>query len=448
MPLTALAIRTSEGSSVATMSSDARGRAGSDPQPPTLVSPSLSAVDSEIWSAIRAEARHQQDTIDLIASENYVSRAVLEAQGSILTNKYAEGYPGHRYYGGCYHVDMVERTAIERACALFQAEHANVQPHSGSQANAAAYLALLRPGDSVLSMSLAHGGHLTHGSRVNFSGRLYRFVFYGVSRESERIDYDEVADLAQRHRPRLLLAGASSYPRTIDFARLAAIAQGVGAMLMVDMAHIAGLVATGHHPSPVPHAAVVTTTTHKTLRGPRAGLILCRGEWAERIDKAVFPGTQGGPLEHIIAAKAVALREAMAPEFVHYQGRVVANARALAAELTAQGLRLVSGGTDNHLVLVDLSSTGLTGAQAEVALESAGIVCNKNLIPYDSRGPRETSGIRLGTAAATTRGFGEGEIREVARLIGRVLREPDDAALLRAVRRQAQELCKSFPIPS
>lgn len=408
---------------------------------------SLAATDSEVYAAIRAEARRQQETIELIASENYVSRAVLEAQGSILTNKYAEGYPGHRYYGGCQWVDVVERLAIERAQALFGAEHANVQPHSGSQANAAAYLALLHPGDTVLSMRLAHGGHLTHGSRVNFSGRLYRFFFYGVSRETERIDYDEVARLAREHRPKLLLAGASAYPRTIDFARLAEIAQEVGARLMVDMAHIAGLVAAGEHPSPVPHADVVTTTTHKTLRGPRAGLILCRRQWAEAIDKAVFPGTQGGPLEHVVAAKAVALREAMSPEFARYQRQVVANARALAAELVAQGLRLVSGGTDNHLLLVDLSSTGLTGAQAEAALEAAGIACNKNLIPFDTRSPRETSGIRLGTAAITTRGFREEEAREVARLIGRVLREPNDAAVLRAVRREAQELCKSFPIP-
>jgi glycine hydroxymethyltransferase len=407
----------------------------------------LAAVDPDIHAAIRGEAHRQQDTIELIASENYVSRAVLEAQGSILTNKYAEGYPGHRYYGGCQWVDVVERLAIERAQALFGAEHANVQPHSGSQANAAAYLALLQPGDTVLSMRLAHGGHLTHGSQVNFSGRLYRFYFYGVSRETERIDYDEVAQLAREHRPKLLLAGASAYPRVIDFERLAEIAREVGARLMVDMAHIAGLVAAGEHPSPVPYADVVTTTTHKTLRGPRAGLILCRQEWAAAIDKAVFPGIQGGPLEHIVAAKAVALREAMSPEFAQYQHQVVANAQALARELAAQGLRLVSGGTDNHLLLVDLSSTGLTGAQAEVALEAAGIACNKNLIPYDTRSPRETSGIRLGTAAITTRGFREPEVRVVAQLIGRVLREPNDAAVLRAVRREAQELCKAFPIP-
>jgi len=410
--------------------------------------PALAAADPEIWSAIQAEARRQQETIELIASENYVSHAVLEAQGSVLTNKYAEGYPGHRYYGGCQHVDVVERLAIERACALFGAEHANVQPHSGSQANAAAYLALLQPGDTVLSMSLPHGGHLTHGSAFNFSGRLYRFFFYGVDRESERLDYDEMAVLARRHRPRLLLAGASAYPRTIDFRRLAEIARSVDALLMVDMAHIAGLVAAGVHPSPVPHADVVTTTTHKTLRGPRAGIILCTARWASAIDKAVFPGTQGGPLMHIIAAKAVALREAMAPDFVHYQRQIVANARALAGELTARGLRLVSGGTDNHLLLIDVSPLGLTGAQAEVALEAAGIGANKNLIPYDQRGPRETSGVRLGTSAVTTRGFREPQMKAVARLISRALRQPEDAANLRAVRLEAQELSRRFPIPS
>ncbi len=409
--------------------------------------PALAAADPEVWSAIQAETRRQQDTIELIASENYASQAVLEAQGSVLTNKYAEGYPGRRYYGGCQFVDVIERLAIERARTLFGAEHANVQPHSGSQANAAAYLALLQPGDAVLSMSLAHGGHLTHGSTVNFSGRLYRFFFYGVSRRTERIDYDEVAGLARQHRPRLLLAGASSYPRTIDFARLAEIAGDVGAMLMVDMAHIAGLVAAGQHPSPVPYADVVTTTTHKTLRGPRAGMILCRRQWASAVDKAVFPGIQGGPLEHVIAAKAVAFGEAMGPDFARYQRQVVANAQALARELAAQGLRLVSGGTDNHLLLIDLSSTGLTGAQAEAALEAAGIACNKNLIPFDERSPRETSGIRLGSAAMTTRGFHEGEMRQVARLIGRVLRQPDDAAALRAVRGEAQALCREFPIP-
>ncbi len=414
---------------------------------PALAAQDLATADPEVWAAIQAEGRRQQDTLELIASENYVSRAVLEAQGSILTNKYAEGYPGHRYYGGCQYVDVIEQLAVERAKALFQAEHANVQPHSGSQANAAAYLALLQTGDTVLSMGLAHGGHLTHGSTVNFSGRLYRFFFYGVSRTDERIDYDEVAGLARQHRPRLLLAGASAYPRIIDFQRLAAIAREVGALLMVDMAHIAGLVAAGLHPSPVPHADVVTTTTHKTLRGPRAGMILCRRNWARTIDKAVFPGTQGGPLEHVIAAKAVALREAMDPSFAGYQRQVLANARALAEGLADQGLRLVSGGTDNHLLLVDLSSTGLSGAQAEAALETAGIACNKNLIPFDTRGPRETSGIRLGTAAVTTRGLQEAEMLEIAGLIGRVLREPSDAAVLRAVRGRVQEMCNSFPIP-
>lgn len=407
----------------------------------------LRVTDPQIWSAIQAEIRRQQDTLELIASENYVSRAVLEAQGSVLTDKYAEGYPGHRYYSGCQYADEAECLAIERAQALFGAEHANVQPHSGSQANAAAYLALLRPGDTVLSMRLAHGGHLTHGAEFNFSGRLYRFFFYGVDRKTERIDYDEVERLAQEHRPKLLLAGASAYPRVIDFARLAEIAHGVGARLMVDMAHIAGLVAAGVHPSPVPHADVVTTTTHKTLRGPRAGMILCRQELASTIDKAVFPGSQGGPLMHIIAAKAVALREAMRPEFAAYARQIVANARAMADELARLGLRVVSGGTDNHLLLVDLSITGLTGARAELALESAGIAVNKNLIPYDTRGPRETSGIRLGTAAATTRGLREEEMREVARLISRILRNPDDEAQIHAARDQVRALCMRFPIP-
>ena len=413
-----------------------------------LKASALAGVDPEIWSAIEAEARRQLDTIELIASENYVSRAVLEAQGSILTNKYAEGYPGHRYYGGCQYVDVVERLAIERACALFGAEHANVQPHSGSQANAAAYMALLQPGDTVLAMSLAHGGHLTHGSTFNFSGRLYRFFFYGVDRETERIDYDEVARQAEAYRPKLLLAGASAYPRIIDFQRLAEIAVGVGALFMVDMAHIAGLVVAGMHPSPVPYADVVTTTTHKTLRGPRAGLILCRQRWAAAIDKAVFPGTQGGPLMHIIAAKAVALREAVGPDFVHYQRQIVANAQALAGELSAGGLRLVSGGTDNHLLLVDVSPLGLSGAEAEAALEAAGIATNKNLIPFDSRGPRETSGIRLGTAAMTTRGLRQAEMRQIGQLIVRVLQHPDDAATLSAARREALDLCRRFPVPA
>lgn len=408
----------------------------------------LAAVDAELWSAIQAEAVRQQETIELIASENYVSQAVLEAQGSILTNKYAEGYPGHRYYGGCEWVDAVERKAIERACALFGAEHANVQPHSGSQANAAAYLALLQPGDTVLAMSLSHGGHLTHGSSFNFSGRLYRFFFYGVDSQTERIDYDQVERLAREHRPRLLLAGASAYPRVIDFARLAEIARMVEALFMVDMAHIAGLVAAGLHPSPIPHADVVTTTTHKTLRGPRAGMILCHKRWATAIDKAVFPGTQGGPLMHIIAAKAVALQEAMAPSFVHYQRQIVANAQTLAQELSGAGLRLVSGGTDNHLLLVDVSPLGLSGAQAEAALEAAGIAVNKNLIPYDQHSPRETSGIRLGTAAVTTRGFREAEMQQVADLIRRVLEHPDDTANLSAARSEARALCQRHPIPA
>ena len=408
--------------------------------------PALAGADPEVWSAIQSEARRQQETIDLIASENYVSRAVLEAQGSVLTNKYAEGYPSHRYYGGCQYVDVVERLAIERACALFGAEHANVQPHSGSQANAAAYLALLEPGDTVLSMSLRHGGHLTHGAKFNFSGRLYRFFFYGVDRETERLDYDEIARLAREHKPRLLLAGASAYPRTIDFGRLGEIARSAGSLFMVDMAHIAGLVAAGVHPNPVPHADVVTTTTHKTLRGPRAGMILSTGRWATAIDKAVFPGTQGGPLMHIIAAKAVALHEAAAPDFVHYQRQVVANARQLAGGLAARGLRVVSGGTDNHLLLVDVSPLGLTGAHAEAALGFAGIAVNKNLIPYDPRSPRETSGIRLGTAAVTTRGFREPEMETVAGLIGQVLEDPDNPQVLEAVRLRVRALTEGSSI--
>jgi glycine hydroxymethyltransferase len=409
--------------------------------------PTLAARDPEIHAAIQHETRRQRDTIELIASENYVSRAVLEAQGSVLTNKYAEGYPGRRYYGGCEYVDVVERVAIERARAVFGAEHANVQPHSGSQANAAAYLALLQPGDTVLSMSLAHGGHLTHGSSFNFSGRLYRFFFYGVDRTTEQIDYDQVERLAHEQRPKLLLAGASSYPRIIDFQRLAQIARSVDACLMVDMAHIAGLVAAGQHPSPIPCADVVTTTTHKTLRGPRAGMILCREQYASAVDKAVFPGTQGGPLMHIIAAKAVALREAMQPDFAGYQRQIVANAHTLARELADAGLRLVSGGTDNHLLLVDVTPLGITGAQAEAALEAASIACNKNLIPYDERGPRETSGIRLGTAAVTTRGFREPEMAVVARLIVRVLSNVNDHGAIAAAGEQARALGQRFPIP-
>jgi glycine hydroxymethyltransferase len=409
--------------------------------------PILPVQDPELATALADEAGRQAETIELIASENYVSRAVLEAQGSVLTNKYAEGYPAHRYYGGCHCVDVVERLAIDRAKVLFGAEHANVQPHSGSQANAAAYMAVLDVGDTVLAMSLAHGGHLTHGHRLSFSGREYSFQHYGVSKGTEHIDYDALEAQAMAVRPKLIVAGASAYPRVIDFARLQEIARRVQALLMVDMAHIAGLVAAGVHPSPVPYADIVTTTTHKTLRGPRAGLILCQRDLAERVDKAVFPGIQGGPLMHIVAAKAVALGEALRPEFALYQQRVLDNAQAMAAELQAHGLRLVSGGTDNHLMLVDLSSLGITGRAAEVALDQAGIACNKNMIPFDPLPARVTSGIRLGTPAATTRGMRPSEMRQIARLIVRVLRHVDDEAAVQRVRQEALALCQAFPIP-
>jgi glycine hydroxymethyltransferase len=409
--------------------------------------PILPVQDPELATALADEAGRQAETIELIASENYVSRAVLEAQGSVLTNKYAEGYPAHRYYGGCHCVDVVERLAIDRAKVLFGAEHANVQPHSGSQANAAAYMAVLDVGDTVLAMSLAHGGHLTHGHKLSFSGREYSFQHYGVSKGTEHIDYDALEAQAMAVRPKLIVAGASAYPRVIDFARLQEIARRVQALLMVDMAHIAGLVAAGVHPSPVPYADIVTTTTHKTLRGPRAGLILCQRDLAERVDKAVFPGIQGGPLMHIVAAKAVALGEALRPEFALYQQRVLDNAQAMAAELQAHGLRLVSGGTDNHLMLVDLSSLGITGRAAEVALDQAGIACNKNMIPFDPLPARVTSGIRLGTPAATTRGMRPSEMRQIARLIVRVLRHVDDEAAVQRVRQEALALCQAFPIP-
>lgn len=407
----------------------------------------LSIVDPEILSAIRWERRRQIEQIELIASENYVSPAVLAAQGSVLTNKYAEGYPKHRYYGGCEFVDIVEELAIARAKCLFGAEHANVQPHSGSQANGAAYLALLQPGDTVLAMSLSHGGHLTHGASFNFSGQFYHFVHYGVAPDNEMLDYDEIARLAATYRPRLILAGASAYPRVIDFARLRAIADQVGAYLMVDMAHIAGLVATGLHPNPVPFADVVTTTTHKTLRGPRAGLIMCKARHAQAIDKAVFPGLQGGPLMHIIAAKAVALAEALRPEFKVYIRAVVDNAQALARALAQGGLRLVTGGTDNHLLLVDLRNVGLSGADAEQALHRIGITVNKNLIPFDPAPPRVTSGIRLGTPAVTTRGFRQAEMQTVAECILRILQHPQDERLQQELREVTYQLSSRFPVP-
>jgi glycine hydroxymethyltransferase len=407
----------------------------------------LERVDREIAAAIAEEERRQRGKLELIAAENYVSQAVLEAQGSVMTNKYAEGYPSHRYYGGCEYVDVAEELAIRRAKALFGAEHANVQPHSGSQADMAAYFALLEPGDTLMGMSLAHGGHLTHGSPVNFSGKIYRVASYGVNRQSERLDYDEVEELARKHRPKLIVAGASAYPRFIDYQRFRQIADQVGAYLMVDMAHPAGLIAAGLHPSPVPHAHVVTSTTHKTLRGPRGGFILCKKELASSIDKAVFPGMQGGPLMHIIAAKAVAFHEAMQPAFATYAKQVVANAQVLAQELQRQGLRLVSGGTDNHLMLVDLSPLGITGKEAEAALDSVGITVNKNAIPFDKLPPNLTSGIRLGTPALTSRGLGEEEMRQIASMIGRILTNLRDEAVYRGVRGEVQELCQRFPVP-
>ncbi|ADU50872.1 serine hydroxymethyltransferase [Thermaerobacter marianensis DSM 12885] len=408
----------------------------------------LAATDPEILRWIREEHRRQRETLELIASENFTSAAVLEAMGSALTNKYAEGYPGRRYYGGCPFVDQVEELARRRACALFGAEHANVQPHSGAQANMAVYFATLEPGDTILGMNLAHGGHLTHGSPVNFSGQLYRVVAYGVDPETERIDYDEVARLAREHRPKLIVVGASAYPRVIDFARFRAIADEVGAKVMVDMAHIAGLVAGGAHPNPVPYAEFVTSTTHKTLRGPRGGFVLCREAEAKALDKAVFPGMQGGPLMHVIAAKAVCFHEAAQPAFREYARQVVANARALAETLAAEGLRLVSGGTDNHLMLVDLRSLGVTGREAEQVLERVGITVNKNAIPFDPQPPMVTSGIRLGTPALTTRGMREAEMREIGQLIAAALRHRDEPAELDRIADRVRELAAAFPHPS
>ena len=408
---------------------------------------SLNDIDPRVAAAIEQDNQRQRLNINLIAAENYVSRAVLEAQGSLLTNKYAEGYPGNRYYGGCQNVDLVEALAIERAKKLFSADHANVQPHSGAQANMAAYFALLEHGDTVLAMSLAHGGHLSHGSAFNFSGKLYKFVTYGVNRETEIIDYDQLEKLTLEHRPKLIVAGASSYPRIIDFARFRQIAAMVDAKLMVDMAHLAGLVAAGVHPSPVPHADVLTSTTHKTLRGPRGGFILCQSQWSSQINDNVFPGMQSGPLMHIIAAKAVAFLEAMQPEFISYQRAVLQNAKALAGELNNQGLRLVTGGTDTHLVLVDLSQMGITGNAAEKALDAAGITVNKNSIPFDPRPSQIASGIRLGTPAVTTRGFGVKEMEQVARLIVRVLSNPGNERVYDEIQHQADEMCRKFPVP-
>ncbi|NYE57707.1 glycine hydroxymethyltransferase [Carboxydothermus ferrireducens DSM 11255] len=406
----------------------------------------LKDVDPEIFEAMEKELSRQREKIELIASENFVSRAVMEAMGSHLTNKYAEGLPGKRYYGGCEYVDVVENLARERAKKLFGAEHVNVQPHSGAQANMAAYMAFLEPGDTVLGMNLAHGGHLTHGSPVNFSGKLYNFVSYGVEPDTEKINYEKVFELAYKHKPKMIVAGASAYPRVIDFRHLKEIADEVGAYLMVDMAHIAGLVAAGLHPSPIPYADVVTTTTHKTLRGPRGGVIFCKAEHAAKIDKTVFPGVQGGPLMHVIAAKAVAFKEALSPEFKEYQQQVVNNAKALAEELKKQGLRLVSGGTDNHLMLVDVRPVGLTGKRAEQLLDEIGVTVNKNAIPYDPESPNVTSGIRIGTPAVTTRGMKEGEMAEIAEIIALVLKNPENEDKHREAARKVRDLLNRFPL--
>src|SRR6187402_3335771 len=407
---------------------------------------SLAETDPEIAAAIQNETHRQADGLELIASENFVSRAILEAAGSVMTNKYAEGYPGRRYYGGCEFVDVAESLAIARAKQLFGAEHANVQPHSGAQANMAVYFTLLKPGDTVLGMNLAHGGHLTHGHPLNFSGKLYSIVPYGVRKDDERIDYEELERLAYQHKPQMIMVGASAYPRVIDFARIATVAKNVGAPMVVDMAHIAGLVAAGVHPTPVPHADYVTSTTHKTLRGPRAGLILCREQYAKEIDKALFPGVQGGPLMHIIAAKAVCFKEAMEPAFVEYQKQIVANAKRLADGLSSAGFRLVSGGTDNHLMLVDVFSKGITGKAAEAALGKAGITVNKNAIPFDQNPPMVASGIRIGTPAITSRGMREAEMDKVGEFIARVLASPEDEAALGRVKVEVEALCRKFPL--
>lgn len=406
----------------------------------------LAAIDPEIAQVINQEVARQEYSLEFIASENFVSEAVLEAQGSVLTNKYAEGYPGKRYYGGCEFVDVAEQLAIDRAKELFGAEHANVQAHSGSQANMAVYMATCAPGDTVLGMNLAHGGHLTHGSPVNFSGKLYNIVAYGVKAETGTIDYEEVARLAHEHRPKLIVVGASAYPREIDFPAFRRIADEVGALVMVDMAHIAGLVAAGVHPSPVPYADFVTSTTHKTLRGPRGGLILCSEEWSKKLNSLIFPGIQGGPLMHVIAAKAVAFKEALQPEFTTYATQVVKNAKALAAGLVARGYNLVSGGTDNHLMLVDFSGTDITGKIAEATLEHAGITVNKNAVPFDTRSPFVTSGIRLGTPATTTRGLQEKEMELVAGWIDRALKNSENPDVLAQIRAEVKQLCLQFPL--
>ena len=412
----------------------------------SLMQRSLAETDPDIATAIARETSRQAEGLELIASENFVSSAVLEAAGSVFTNKYAEGYPGRRYYGGCEEVDVVERLAISRAKALFGAEHANVQPHSGAQANMAVFLATLKPGDTILGMSLAMGGHLTHGHPLNFSGKYFNVVSYGVRPDDERIDYDDLRRAALEHKPKVIIAGASAYPRVIDFVRFRAVADEVGAIFMTDMAHIAGLVAAGVHPSPVPHSDFVSTTTHKTLRGPRAGLVLCRERFAKDLDRAVFPGVQGGPLVHIIAAKAVCLKEAAEPAFAAYQRQIAANATRLAAAIGAGGFRLVSGGTDNHMMLVDVFSKGLTGKAAEAALGKAGITVNKNAIPFDKNPPMVASGVRIGTPAITTRGMTEPQMDQIGEFITRALQSPDDDRVLAAVKAEVEALCKQFPL--
>ncbi|HEV7766098.1 MAG TPA: serine hydroxymethyltransferase [Thermoanaerobaculia bacterium] len=406
----------------------------------------LDAVDPDIADAIRLETQRQNDTLELIASENHVSHAVLTAMGSVFTNKYAEGYPGKRYYGGCGPTDIVENIAIARAKELFGAEHANVQPHSGSQANMGVYFAMLKPGDTIMGMDLSHGGHLTHGHPLSYSGRDFQVVAYGVRKEDELIDYDEMERIAVESKPRMIICGASAYSRIIDFARIREIADKVGALMMADIAHIAGLVVTGHHPSPVPYADFVTTTTHKTLRGPRAGLILCKEQYAKDIDRSVFPGIQGGPLVHIIAAKAVAFKEALSPDFKEYQGQVVKNAKALAAAVADTGFRIVSGGTDNHVFMTDVFSKGITGKDGQNMLEAANITVNKNTIPFDQNKPMVASGVRIGSPAVTTRGLREAEMQTIALLIARVLDSKGDAAVIEGVKRDVKELCDRFPI--
>jgi glycine hydroxymethyltransferase len=412
----------------------------------SALSRTLAETDPEIASAVANELKRQSEGLELIASENFVSQAILETAGSVLTNKYAEGYPGRRYYGGCEFVDVAESLAIARAKALFGADHANVQPHSGAQANMSVYFAAVKPGDTVLGMNLAHGGHLTHGHPLNFSGQLYKIVPYGVRPDTEEIDYEALEQLAREHTPKMIVVGASAYPRIIDFARIARVAKEVGSIVMVDMAHIAGLVAVGLHPSPIPHADFVTSTTHKTLRGPRGGLILCREQYAKDLDRALFPGVQGGPLMHIIAAKAVCFKEAQEPTFIEYQRQIIANASRLASALTSHGFRLVSGGTDNHLMLVDTFSKGVTGKAAEVALGKAGITVNKNAIPFDKNPPMVASGIRVGTPAATTRGMREPEMELIADFITRALASPDDDAALGTIKKEVEKLCEEFPL--